>query len=43
MGSVIIEDFAYGVLMEAMPANPADVLEVIGLDGVARWRHLERA
>lgn len=27
-----IEDFAYGVLMEAMPAIPVDVLGVIGDD-----------
>ena len=27
-----IEDFAYGVLMEALPAIPADVLDVIADD-----------
>lgn len=32
MVSMNIEDFAQGVLMEAMPAIPADVLHVIGDD-----------
>ena len=27
-----VEDFAYGVLMEALPSIPADVLEVIADD-----------
>lgn len=32
MVSMNIEDFAYGVLMEAMPAIPADVLGIIAED-----------
>ena len=32
MVTMNIEDFAYGVLMEALPSIPADVLEVIADD-----------
>ncbi|MFE6508634.1 hypothetical protein ACFVDI_16255 [Nocardioides sp. NPDC057767] len=50
-----IKDFAYGVLMEALPSIPADVLEGhlatlpegphrrVGADAVARLRHLKTA